>query len=53
MIRRVTIVVSPLVALVRDGNDAQKPSAADALWNLAANADNKIAIEKAKREAGI
>ena len=45
--------IPPLVALVRDGNDAQKHFAAAALQNLAGNNDNKIAIEKAKREAGI
>ena len=46
--------IPPLVALVRDGNAAQKENAAGALRNLAANcADNRIAIAKAKREAGI
>ena len=46
--------IPPLVALVRDGNNAQKQYAAAALRNLAANcADNKVAIAKAKREAGI
>ena len=46
--------IAPLVALVRDGTAAQKHFAAAALRNLAANcADNKVAIAKAKREAGI
>ena len=45
--------IPPLVALVRDGNDSQKHFAAGALGNLAYNADNRIPIEKAKREAGI
>ena len=45
--------IPPLVALVRDGNDAQKACAAGALGNLAHSAVNKIAIAKAKREAGI
>ena len=46
--------IPPLVALVRDGNAAQKDYAAGALQNLAANcADNQIAIAQAKREAGI
>ena len=39
--------IPPLVALVRDGNDAQKLYAAGALRNLAANADNQIAIAQA------
>ena len=39
--------ITELVALVRDGNDAQKEHAAAALRNLALNADNKIAIAKA------
>ena len=45
--------IPQLVALTRDGNDAQKEHAAAALRSLAVNADNKIAIAKAKREAGI
>ena len=45
--------IPPLVALIRDGNDAQKESAAAALSNLAGNADNQIAIAQAKREADI
>ena len=45
--------ITALGALICDGTDAQKLSAATALWNLAVNADNKIAIAKAKREAGI
>ena len=45
--------IPPLVALIRDGNDAQKQYAAGALQSLAVNADNKIAIAQAKREAGI
>ena len=39
--------ITELVALVRDGNDAQKADAAGALRNLAICADNKIAIAKA------
>ena len=39
--------ITELVALVRDGNDAQKHSAAVALMNLALNDDNRIAIAKA------
>ena len=42
-----TIVVSPLVALICDGNDAQKHFAAAALHRLAYNDDNKVAIAKA------
>ena len=45
--------ITELVALIRDGNDAQKQYAAGALQSLAVNADNKIAIAQAKREAGI
>ena len=46
--------IPPLVALICDGNDAQKERAAGALRNLAYQCDdNKITIEKAKREAGI
>ena len=45
--------IPPLVALVRDGNDAQKKEAADALWWIARCADNHILIAKAKREAGM
>ena len=45
--------IPPLVALIRDGNDAQKASAAVALGNLARCANNRIAIAEAKREAGI
>ena len=36
--------IPPLVALIRDGSDAQKRIAASALENLAANADNREAI---------
>jgi hypothetical protein len=43
--------IPPLVALIRDGNDKQKASAA--LQNLAGCADNEVLITKAKREAGI
>ena len=39
--------IPPLVALVRDGNAAQKHFAAVALQNLSFNADNKVAIAKA------
>ena len=39
--------ITKLVALVRDGTDAQKKNAAAALWNLAVNDDNEIAIAKA------
>ena len=39
--------IAPLVALVRDGTDEQKYSAAFALENLAHSDDNKIAIAKA------
>jgi hypothetical protein len=49
--------IPPLVALVRDGNadgKAEGVNAADALCTLANYcADNKIAIAKAKREAGL
>ena len=45
--------IPPLVALVRDGNAAQKEYAADALQNLADDDDNEVLIAKAKREAGI
>ena len=45
--------IPPLVALICDGNAEQKEHAAAALLNLARRADNKIAIAKAKREAGI
>ena len=45
--------ILPLVALVRDGDQWQKQSAAAALRNLAECADNQILIAKAKREAGI
>ena len=45
--------IPPLVALICDGHDKQKTSAALALQNLAGCADNKVAIAKAKREAGI
>ena len=39
--------ITELVALLRDGTDAQKQTAAAALRNLAANADNEIPIAKA------
>ena len=45
--------IPPLVALIRDGTDAQKEHAAGVLGNLSLNDDNKIAIAQAKREAGI
>ena len=35
------------VALARDGTDRQKQWAAGALWNLALNADNQVAIARA------
>ena len=44
--------IPPLVALMRDGDDAQKQSAAGALHTLAGNDYNKILIAQAKREAG-
>ena len=40
----------PLVALVRDGNDAQKHSAAGALWCLTADA---ACQERVTREGGL
>ena len=39
--------VAPLVALARDGTGEQKTAAAGALRNLAANADNQLAISQA------
>ena len=39
--------IPSLVAEVSDGTERQKISAAVALWSLAANADNKIAIAQA------
>jgi vacuolar protein 8 len=41
------VAIPPLVALVRDGTDAQKEHAVWALGWLAFNADNQIAIAKA------
>ena len=45
--------IPPLVALVRDGTDAQKADATAALRSLALNDDNEVLIAKAKREAGV
>ena len=39
--------ITELVALVRDGTDAQKENAASALESLAHSADNRIPIAKA------
>jgi len=39
--------IAPLVALARDGTEAQKENAAGALRNLAANDANKVAIAEA------
>jgi vacuolar protein 8 len=39
--------ITELVALICDGNDAQKASAAAALWGLANCDDNQIPIAKA------
>ena len=39
--------ITELVAMVRNENDEEEQTAARALWNLAANADNKIAIAQA------
>ena len=39
--------IAPLVALALDGTDEQKTTAAGALRNLAANADNQLAISQA------
>ena len=45
--------IPPLVALIRDGTNAQKERAAGALRNLSFNADSKVAIAKAKHAAGM
>ena len=39
--------ITELVAMVRDENDEEERTAARALWNLAVNADNTIAIAQA------
>ena len=39
--------IKPLVALARDGTPGQKEKAAGALWNLAMNDDNQVAITHA------
>ena len=39
--------IPPLVALARGGSEKQKHEAAAALWKLAENADNQVAIAKA------
>ena len=39
--------IVPLVALASNGTDEQKVQAAAALWNLAVNAENQVAIARA------
>ena len=39
-------VIEPLAALAWDGTDTQKEKAAGALWSLASNDDNQVAIRR-------
>ena len=45
--------IPPLVALIRDGTNAQKERAAGALRNLSFNADSKVAIAKETRSRNV
>ena len=38
--------IEPLVALARDGTEEQKECAAGALWILAVNDDNQVAMTR-------